>query len=83
MQQELPMRAIQALLLACLVLPHQTFAQTPAPDLTAEERALCRPDAIRLCFFKIGRAEALRQCLRDNRAELSAPCLSLLEQRGN
>jgi hypothetical protein len=77
------MRALQALLLACLVMPQPTYSQTPAPDLTAEERALCRPDAIRLCFFKIGRAEALRQCLRDNRAQLSAPCLSLLESRGN
>jgi hypothetical protein len=77
------MRAFQALLLACLMLPNATLGQTPAPDLTAQERALCRPDAIRLCFFKIGRAEALRQCLRDNRAKLSPPCLSLLESRGN
>jgi hypothetical protein len=77
------MRAFQALLLACLVMPLPVSGQTPAADLTAEERALCRPDAIRLCFFKIGRAEALRQCLRDNRAELSPPCLALLESRGN
>jgi hypothetical protein len=77
------MRAVLALLLACLVMPQQTLAQTPAPDLTAEERALCRPDAIRLCFFKLGRAEALRQCLRNNRAQLSPPCLSLLISKGN
>jgi hypothetical protein len=77
------MRAVQALLLACLALPNPTYSQTPAPDLTAEERALCRPDAIRLCFFKIGRAEALRQCLRDNRNQLSAPCQGLLASRGN
>lgn len=77
------MRAIQALLSACLVLPGPTFGQPAAPDLTAEERALCRPDAIRLCFFKIGRAAALRQCLRDNRAQLSAPCLTLLQSGGN
>jgi hypothetical protein len=78
-----PMRAFQALPLACLVMPMPSHSQTPAPDLTDEERALCRPVASRLCFFKIGRAEALRQCLRDNRADLSLPCLSLLESRGN
>ena len=77
------MRAFQALLLACLVLPHPAISQTPAPDLTAEEQALCRPDAIRLCFWRIGRAEALRACLRENRDKLSAPCLALLQSRGN
>lgn len=77
------MRATSALLLACLVMPLPVYSQTPAPDLTAAERALCRPDAIRLCFFKLGRAEALRQCLRNNRADLSPPCLALLESRGN
>jgi hypothetical protein len=59
------------------------ISQTPDPDLTAEEQTLCRPDAIRFCFFKIGRAEALRQCLRDHRAELSLPCQGLLASRGN
>jgi hypothetical protein len=78
------MRAFQALLLACLIMPAlPAISQTPAPDLTAEEQALCRPDAIRFCFFKIGRAEALRQCLRDHRDELSAPCQGLLASRGN
>ncbi len=77
------MRAFQALFLACLVMPIPTLAQTPTPALTAEERALCRPDAIRLCFIKIGRSEELRKCLRNNRAELSPPCLALLQSRGN
>ncbi len=78
------MRAFQALVLACLLMPPlPAFSQTPAPELTAEERSLCHPDAIRFCFFKIGRAEALRQCLRDHRAALSAPCQGLLATRGN
>ena len=76
------MRAFRALLFVCLMLPHSAISQTPAADLTAEEQALCRPDAIRLCFWRIGRAEALRACLRDNRDKLSAPCLALLQSRG-
>jgi hypothetical protein len=78
------MHAFQAILLACLLLPAiPAFSQTPAPELTAEEQALCRPDAIKFCFFKIGRADALRQCLRDNRERLSSPCQGLLASRGN
>lgn len=78
------MRAFQALVFACLFMPAlPAISQTPAPELTAEEQAVCRPDAIRFCFFKIARAEALRQCLRDNRAALSAPCQGLLAARGN
>jgi hypothetical protein len=78
------MRAFQALLLACLVMPAlPAVSRTTASGLTAEEQALCRPDAIRFCFFKIGRAEALRRCLRDNRTQLSAPCQGLLASRGN
>ncbi len=78
------MPAFQAILLACLVMPaFPAFSQTNAPELTAEEQALCRPDAIKFCFFRIGRAEALRQCLRDHREQLSAPCQGLLASRGN
>jgi hypothetical protein len=77
------MRVFPALLLACLVMPMPVYCQTSTPDLTAEARAFCRPDAIRLCVVNLGRAEALRQCLRDNRAELPPHCLSLLKSRGN
>ncbi len=71
--------ALSRLAFLCLALP--ALAQTP--ELTDTERALCRPDAIRLCLFKLGDAEALRQCLRDNREDLSTPCLDLLKSRGN
>ncbi len=77
------MRAFWAIALLCLVVPATTFAQTTDPALTVQERALCRPDALRLCLFKLGNAGALRQCLRDNRDNLSAPCLDLLKTRGN
>lgn len=59
------------------------YAQTPAPQITAEEQALCRPDAIRLCFFKLANADALRACLRSKKPALSAPCRALIEKRGN
>jgi hypothetical protein len=78
------MRAVLAVPLACLVMPvFPTLSQTPAPEPTAEEQAQCRPDAIKFCFFKIGRAEALRQCLRNYREKLSAPCQGLMASRGN
>jgi hypothetical protein len=77
------MRAFQAIVLARLFLAGTDQGQSPAPELTAEERALCHADAIKFYFFKIGRAEALRQCLRDNRENLSAPCAGLLASRGN
>jgi hypothetical protein len=67
----------------CLLPITAVFAQEAAPDLTAEEQALCRPDAIRLCLFKVGNAEALRACLREKKDRLSTPCLGLIESRGN
>jgi hypothetical protein len=75
------MHAFRAIICACLLMSQPVFSQTAA--LTAEERALCRPDALKFCFFKIGQAEDLRQCLQDNRADLSAACQGLLAKRGN
>jgi hypothetical protein len=57
-------------------------AQQPSKDLSSQEQALCRSDAIRLCFFKISDAAALRACLRSNKADLSAPCRKMIESRG-
>lgn len=73
------MRAFWAI--ACLCLASPAWGQ--GLELSDKERFLCRPDALRYCLFKLGDAEALRQCLRDNRDNLSAPCLDLLESRGN
>jgi hypothetical protein len=58
-------------------------AQQPSRDLSNEEQAACRSDAIRLCFFKISNAEALKACLRSNKPDLSPSCKKLIESRGN
>jgi hypothetical protein len=57
-------------------------AQQPSPDLSREEQAACRSDAIRLCFFSIPGADGLRACLRRNKPNLSPPCRALIESRG-
>jgi hypothetical protein len=58
-------------------------AQQISGALSAQEQALCRPDAIRLCLFSVANADALRACLRRNKPELSPPCRKLIESRGN
>jgi hypothetical protein len=71
-----------SLLALGVAIASPAYAQTPAKDLTSEEQALCRSDAIRLCFFKISDASALRTCLRSNKSSLSVPCRKLIESRG-
>ncbi len=73
------MRIACVIALSCLGGP--ACAQTSR--LSEHEQALCRPDAIRFCLFKLGEPEALRRCLSDNRERLSTPCLGLLKSRGN
>ncbi len=73
------MRIACVIALLCLAAP--AWGQTSR--LSDQEQALCRPDAIRFCLFKLGEPEALRRCLRDNRERLSTPCLGLLKSRGN
>ena len=73
------MRALWTIILLCLAVPAHSQPKGPSD----QERALCRPDAVRFCLFKVGDADALRQCLRDNREKLSAPCRGLLKSRGN
>jgi hypothetical protein len=70
-------------LVAALLVPVTALAQQPARDLTKEEQALCRGDAIRYCFFKISDADALRACLRANKPDLTPACRKLIESRGN
>jgi hypothetical protein len=76
---EFTMRTLRAIAFLCLAVP----AQSQARELSEQERALCRPDVVRYCLFKLGDADALRQCLRDNREKLSTACRGLLKSRGN
>jgi hypothetical protein len=41
---------------------------------TAEQRAACTPDAMRLCSSQIPNISAIVACLRQNKANLSKPC---------
>jgi hypothetical protein len=61
----------------------EAASQQPSRDLTAQEQTVCRSDAIRFCFFRITNADALRSCLRSNKANLSTPCQNLITSRGN
>jgi hypothetical protein len=46
---------------------------------TAEQRAACTPDALRLCARSIFDASKVERCLRMKKEELSAPCRSVFE----
>ncbi len=59
------------------------LAQAPPAGVTTEENALCRSDAIRLCFFSLGSSDGLRACLRGKKPRLSDGCRQLIESRGN
>jgi hypothetical protein len=41
---------------------------------TAEQRAACTPDALRLCSAEIPNIPRIVACLRANRSSLSKPC---------
>ena len=47
---------------------------------TAEQRAACVPDALRLCGNYIPDAAGVEQCLRQNTSNLSDACRSVFEQ---
>jgi hypothetical protein len=41
---------------------------------TAEQRAACTPDALRLCSSEIPNIPRIVACLRQNKSNLSKPC---------
>jgi hypothetical protein len=45
-----------------------------AQDITAEQRAACTPDAMRLCASEIPDVGRVTACMKANRAHLSARC---------
>lgn len=47
---------------------------------TAEQRAVCTPDAFRLCASYIPDPTRVEQCLRQSRSDLSDACRSVFEQ---
>jgi hypothetical protein len=59
--------------------PGSTIAFAQANRGTAEQRAACTPDALRLCGGSIFDASKVERCLRIKKGELSAPCRSVFE----
>lgn len=59
--------------------PGSTIAFAQENRGTAEQRAACTPDALRLCGGSIFDASKVERCLRTKKAELSAPCRSVFE----
>jgi len=45
---------------------------------TAEQRAACTPDALRLCSAEIPNIPRIVACLRANKSNLSKPCQAAL-----
>jgi hypothetical protein len=72
-----------AMMVMAIASIDQASAQTASAQISGSEMSACRSDAIRLCFFNVAQAEALRACLRRNKLNLSVPCRSLIESRGN
>ena len=50
--------------------------------LTSQEKAACRPDAIKLCASSAGNPAKMSQCLVENKASLSEACLKVVEAHG-
>ena len=65
---------------------HGANAQGDKYQITAEEKAACTPDAMRLCSAAYPDEDKLMSCLKTNRASLSAQCAAVfkagLKERG-
>jgi hypothetical protein len=57
-----------------LALALVTFSTSSFAIGTAEQRAACTPDALRLCSSEIPNIPRIVACLRQNRSNLSKPC---------
>ncbi len=72
-----------ALLAFASAMPRVAVAQDAPAGVSREENALCRADAIRLCFFSLASSDGIRACLRSKKPRLSDGCRQLIESRGN
>lgn len=54
-----------------ITMPTTGWAQKPTVQ---QQRVACTPDAFRLCSHEIPNLSRIIQCLRENRANLSAAC---------
>lgn len=65
------------LVLLCLALNGSAALAQSGP--TAEERAACRPDAIKFCASAVGKPAQMNTCLRDNKTRLSESCRKVVD----
>jgi hypothetical protein len=73
------MRRSIAALTFCLALPAIAFAQ--AQSGTPEEQKACRVDVRRYCHMARGQ-DAIADCLKAHRDQLSKACRGVLESHG-
>ncbi len=59
---------------AVLAITLVAFASSSFAVGTAEQRAACTPDALRLCSAEIPNIPRIVACLRANKSNLSKPC---------
>ncbi len=68
--------------LALAALALSVSAGIAQTALTMQEKAACRPDAMKLCASSEGKPEQMSQCLVENKASLSEACLKVVEAHG-
>jgi len=67
--------------------PNERVQQQPGPFAslfrgTDEDQAACRPDVMRLCQEAVPDTFRVLFCLKQQRAQLSRPCLTVLQNYG-
>jgi hypothetical protein len=62
-----------------LTLALVTFSTSSFAIGTAEQRAACTPDALRLCSSEIPNIPRIVACLRQNKPNLSKPCQAAMQ----
>jgi hypothetical protein len=63
---------------AALAIALIAFSSSSFAVGTAQERAACTPDALRLCGAEIPNIPRIVACLRANKSNLSKPCQAAL-----
>ena len=70
----------QAGLMLAVVLTVSAVSSSPSFAVSAEIRAACTPDVYRVCSDAIPSLSKITSCMVARRAQLSAPCRTLLDK---
>jgi hypothetical protein len=71
-------KAILLSLALAVTLGTAASAQSPS----RQDQIDCRPDAMRFCSTHVGKADEMRACLAQNKAQLSDACRKVVDARG-